>query len=251
MATVNSRASLKEWCLRSLGKPVLEVNVTDEQIDDRTDEALEFLQEFNSDLTLRTFLKHEVTATDVTNEYITLDPGIIFLTHVFPIRTAGANGSGLFDIQYQFMVNNIRDLTGYGSGLAYYEQMQQYVSMLQMKLSGTPQVTFTRSQNRLYIHGDFADQDLVAGDYIVAEVYAIVDPEAHVTVYNNIYLKKYLTALIKRQWGANLMKFEGIQLPGGIMLNGRQMFDDATAEIAEIEEKIRLEQEMPTDFMIG
>ena len=120
-----------------------------------------------------------------------------------------------------------------------------------MKLNGTPQVQFVRKQNRLYIFGDFADNDLEAGDYVVAEVYQIIDPDTHTSIYNDKWLKEYTTALIKRQWGQNLIKFEGMQLPGGVMLNGRQLFDDANTEIERLREVIRLEHELPPDFYMG
>jgi hypothetical protein len=120
-----------------------------------------------------------------------------------------------------------------------------------MKLNGTPQVQFSRRQNRLYIFGDFADGDIQAGEYIIAEVYQIVDPDTHTSVYNDMWLKEYTTSLIKQQWGQNLIKFEGMQLPGGVTLNGRQIYDDASGEIAQLRENIRLEHELPADFFVG
>jgi len=149
------------------------------------------------------------------------------------------------------MLNDIADLQNWAGDLAYYEQMQQYLSLLDMKLNGHPQVEFARRQNRLYIHGDFADSDIKEGDYIIAEVYQIVDPDTHTSVYDDIWLKEYSTALIKQQWGANLIKFEGMQLPGGVTLNGRQLFDDATQDIERLRERIRLEHELPPNFFVG
>jgi hypothetical protein len=149
------------------------------------------------------------------------------------------------------MLNDIADLQNFAGDLAYYEQMQQYLSLLDMKLNGTPQVQFSRRQNRLYIFGDFADGDIQAGEYIIAEVYQIVDPDTHTSVYNDMWLKEYTTSLIKQQWGQNLIKFEGMQLPGGVTLNGRQIYDDASGEIAQLRENIRLEHELPADFFVG
>jgi hypothetical protein len=120
-----------------------------------------------------------------------------------------------------------------------------------MKLNGHPQVQFARRQNRLYIFGDFADGDIKEGDYLVAEVYQTIDPETHTSVYNDKWLKEYATALIKQQWGQNLIKFEGMQLPGGVTLNGRQIFDDASNEIEKLRESIRMEHELPPDFFVG
>ena len=120
-----------------------------------------------------------------------------------------------------------------------------------MKLNGTPQVQFSRHQDRLYIFGDFADKDIKAGEYIVAEVYTILNPETHTSIYNDMWLKEYTTALIKQQWGMNLIKFEGVQLPGGVVLNGRQLYDDATTEIENLRQRIREEHEFPADFFVG
>jgi hypothetical protein len=120
-----------------------------------------------------------------------------------------------------------------------------------MKLNGHPQVQFARRQNRLYIFGDFVDKDIKAGDYIVAEVYTIIDPNTHTSVFNDMFVKEYTTALIKQQWGTNLIKFDGMQLPGGVVLNGRQIYDDATGEIERLRENLRLEQELPPDFFVG
>ena len=120
-----------------------------------------------------------------------------------------------------------------------------------MKLNGTPQVTFARRQNRLYVHGDFQDKDIKAGDYIVAEVYQTIDPQTHTSIYNDMFIKDYTTALIKQQWGANLIKFEGMQLPGGVSLNGRQIYEDATSDVEQLKERLRLEQELPPSFYVG
>ncbi len=120
-----------------------------------------------------------------------------------------------------------------------------------MKLNGHPQTQFARRQDRLYIFGDFADKDIKAGDFLVAEVYTKVDPDTHTSVYNDMFVKEYTTALIKQQWGMNLIKFEGMQLPGGVILNGRQIYDDATGEIERLRESMRLEQEVPPDFFVG
>ena len=149
------------------------------------------------------------------------------------------------------MLNDVADIQNFAGDLAYYEQMQQYLSILDMKLNGHPQTTFARHQDRLYIHGEFKDGDIKEGEYIVAEVYTVLDPDSHTTIYNDLWLKEYATALIKRQWGMNLLKFDGVQLPGGVLLNGRQLYDDATADIDRLRERIRSEFELPADFFMG
>ena len=251
MANPNSRATLIDYCKRRLGDPVIEINVDEDQLEDRVDEALQYYQEYHSDATLRTYLKHLVTADDVANEYISLSSDITFVSKMFPVSSSFNSSFNFFDIKYQMMLNDVADLQNFAGDLAYYEQMQQYLSLLDMKLNGTPQVQFSRKQNRLYIFGDFADKDIKAGEYIIAEVYKIVDPNAHTSIYNDMWLKEYTTALIKQQWGQNLIKFEGMQLPGGVMLNGRQIYDDAIGEIERLRDTIRLEHEMPPDFFVG
>ena len=251
MANPTSRATLIDYAKRRLGDPVIEINVDEDQVEDRVDEALQYYQEFHSDATVRTYLKHLITADDVTNEYISVANNVLFVSKMFPLTSSFQNSRNFFDIKYQMMLNDIADLMNFAGDLAYYEQMQQYLSLLDMKLNGHPQVQFSRKQNRLYIFGDFADNDIKAGDYIVAEIYSIVDPETHTSVYNDMFLKEYTTALIKQQWGMNLIKFEGMQLPGGVVLNGRQIYDDATGEIERLRENLRLEQELPPDFFVG
>ena len=251
MATPTSRVTLIEYCKRRLGDPVIEINVDDDQVEDRVDEALQYYQEYHSDATVRTYLKHQITATDVSNEYITLSNNILFVSKMFPLESSFNQSRNFFDIKYQMMLNDIADLMNFAGDLAYYEQMQQYLSLLDMKLNGHPQVQFARRQNRLYIFGDFADGDIKEGDFIVAEVYTIVDPSAHTSVFNDMFVKEYTTALIKQQWGTNLIKFEGMQLPGGVILNGRQIYDDATGEIEALRQRVRDEHELPPDFFVG
>ena len=251
MAAPTSRATLIEYCKRRLGDPVIEINVDDDQVEDRVDEALQYYQEYHSDATVRTYLKHQITATDVSNEYITLSSNILFVSKMFPLESSFNQSRNFFDIKYQMMLNDIADLMNFAGDLAYYEQMQQYLSLLDMKLNGVPQVQFARRQNRLYIFGDFTDGDIKEGDYIVAEVYTIVDPSAHTSVFNDMFVKEYTTALIKQQWGTNLIKFEGMQLPGGVILNGRQIYDDATGEIEALRQRVRDEHELPPDFFVG
>ena len=248
---VTSRATLIDYCKRKLGEPVIEINVDEDQVEDRIDEAIEYYQEYHSDATIKTYLKHQVTSSDVSNEYISLSSDIIHVAKLFPLTSTFAASRNFFDIKYQIMLNDMHNLATFLGDLSYYEQMQQYLSVLDMKLNGAPQVNFSRRQNRLYIFGDFADADIQADDYIIAEVYQIVDPETHTSVYNDKWLKEYATALIKQQWGQNLIKFEGMQLPGGVTLNGRQIFDDASNEIEKLRETIRMEHELPPDFFVG
>ena len=247
----NSRAKLIQYCKRRLGEPVIEVNVDEDQVEDRIDEALQYYREYHYDGTYRIFLKHLITAENVTNGYVQIMPSIVYVKRMLPIASVFGHSVNFFDIKYQMMLNDIADMNNFAGDLSYYEQLQQYLSILDMKLNGTPQIEFARKAERLYIFGDWADKDIKEGDHILLEVQAEVDPESHGKVYNDLWLKHYSTALIKEQWGLNLMKFEGMQLPGGVIINGRQLYDDAQGEIQALQEKLRLEFELPVDMMMG
>ena len=248
MAIPSTRQELIDYCLRSLGAPVLEVNVDEDQLEDRVDEALQYFQAYHSDAIIKTYVKHQITSTDVTNRYIPLTSQVGYITRLMPFGDK-AFSSGMFDVRYQTMLNDMFGLSMMGN-LQNYVQMQQYISLLDMTLNGMEQVRFNRHENRLHLDIDW-DTDVEVGDYIVVECYMIVDPAQFSSVYNDMWLKRYLTALIKRQWGANLIKFEGMVLPGGVQLNGRQMFDDANNEIEKLEEELRMNYEMPVDMFIG
>lgn len=250
MAPPASRQDLIDYCKRKLGDPVLEINVDEDQIEDRIDEALQYWQEYHFDATVRTFFKHQVTQTDINNEYIPIPTNILFVNKMFPISSAFGSSANFFDIKYQMMLNDIADLQNFAGDLAYYEQMQQYLSLLDMKLNGLPQIQWSRHEDRLYIHGDFQDGDLQINEYIILDVYQTVDT-TNTSIWNDWWLKEYSTQLIKQQWGTNLLKFEGVQLPGGVTFNGRQMFDDATAEIERLKERIHEDFSFPPPLMVG
>lgn len=251
MANPTSRQTLIDYCLRRLGDPVIEINVDIDQLEDRVDEAVQYWQEYHSDATYRTYVSHLVGDSDVTNEYVTVPNDVIYVSKLFRISSSFNTSFNFFDIKYQMMLNDIADMQNFAGDLAYYDQLNQYLSLLDMKLNGEPQTTYSRKMNRLYLHGDFNDKDVQAGDYIVYEAFKTVDTGAHTKVWNDMWLKEYTTALIKQQWGSNLIKFEGMQLPGGVTLNGRQIFEDALQEIEKLREKIRLDFEMPADFFVG
>jgi hypothetical protein len=246
MAKPNSRQTLIDYALRALGAPVIEINVDEDQVEDRVDEAMQFYQEYHSDSIVRNYRKHLVTAEDVTNGYVTVPDSMIFVNNIFPIG-ASTSQSGIFSVDYQMHFNDMYNLRSPG-GLIDYEMTKQYMAMIDLKVNGMSQrSSFSRHQNRLYVEGD----DLVEGIYIIVEGQEIIDPELFTTIYNDMLLKKYLVALIKRQWGANLIKFEGMVLPGGVTLNGRQIYDDAITDIEKIEETMQLTYEAPIDFFVG
>jgi hypothetical protein len=247
MAKPTTRATLQDYCLRNLGAPVIEINVDEDQLEDRTDEALQFYQEYHSDGVIREYLKHELTANDITNNYITVADSVTNVVRM--LKITGTTGSSLFDMGYHMRLNDIFMLQGLGAQTQEYIQSQQKLSLIDHRLNSEEHIRFSRHMNR--VHMDEGYGDLGAGDFIVLEVMSIIDPGTYADVFNDLYLKKYLTALIKRQWGANLMKFQDFQLPGGITLNGRQIYEDAIEEIQGLEEECRLIWAMPDNFLMG
>lgn len=257
MAQPNSRSTLIDYCLRRLGAPVLEINVDDEQLEDRLDDALQLYHEYHSEGAVRIYQPMTITADQISQFGINLAAAvettgyadrILNVSRVFPIDDA-TSSVNFFDIKYQMRLNDMSDLvTGIGE-LAYYEQLQQYLSMVDMKLTGTPQIDFNRHAQVLYLHGELG-QDLKEGDKILVELF-ISTSESLSKLYNDMFLKEYTTALIKKQWGENLIKFEGMQLPGGVTLNGRQIVDDANTEIEKLRERLYNEYDTPPHFFMG
>ena len=248
MAIPNSRQTLIDYCLRNLGEPVLEINVSEEQIEDRIDEALQFYQEYHSDAISPVFHKHQVTAQDIQNEYIEIPDAITVVTRIFSLAEVGTS-SGMFSAKYQIFLNDIFDLRFAGS-IANYVQTMQYLNTLDMVFNGEEQIRFNRHMGRLYIDTDWSTS-VQEGSYIIVEAYRIVDPNTFSKVYNDMFLKRYATALIKRNWGQNLSKFDGMQLPGGVQINAQRILEEANAEIIRIEEEMQLKYEYPPSFFIG
>jgi len=250
MAVVNTREKLIDYCKRRLGDPVIEINVDEDQIEDRIDEALQLYREYHSDGSYRSFLKHQVTSTDVANGYISVSNNVLTVNRLFPV-TSTSTGTDMFSVQYQMRLNDMYFLNSFMGDLAYYHQMQQYLSLIDITLSGQPQIDFSRAQGRLYIPSDLTDGTINIGDYIIAETITAIDPTQATNIYNDRWLKEYATALIKQQWGQNLIKFDGMQLPGGVTINARQIYEDAQVDIDKLRDELRLEHEMPIDFYVG
>ena len=252
---ITSRSLLKEYCLRRLGHPVIEINVDEEQCDDRLDDALEFFAEYHFDGVEKVFLKHEVTADDITNEWIPMtDPEspvggpVISVRRVLPVANFNAFQTGFFNEEFQLRLNDLNTFTG--SSLINWSMSLSNFSMVDYLFTVNPTVLFNRRQNKLFIETDWVNK-FDADDYLIIECYRILDPTTNVEVYNDLFLKKYCTALIKRQWGENLKKFEGVQLPGGVTLNGKTIYDEAVDEITKIEEEMNLKWELPPDGFYG
>jgi len=240
MAIPSTRSELKEYALRKLGKPVIEINVDDDQLEDRVDEALKYYQDYHFDGTERTFLKHAVTAEDKTNSYITItDSKTIGIVNIFDIGDATSTNN-LFNIKYQISLNDLYDLSRYDL-VPYFMNMMNLRHIEEM-LVGKQPIRYNRHQNILHIDMDWAKVSV--GDYMIAEVYKVIDPETYTDVYGDRWLLRYVTALVKIQWGSNLSKFVGMQLPGGVQFNGEQILQQG------IEEKNHLEEEMISSFSL-
>ena len=239
MATPTSKAELKEYCLRRLGKPVIEINIDDDQMDDRIDEAILFYQDYHFDGTLKTFLKHQVTETDKTNEYITVGNDYIGIINVFDIGDATSTNN-LFNVRYQIALNDLYDLSRYD--LVPYFMNFQNIRFIEEMLVGKQPLRYNRHQNRLHIDMDWGK--VTADDYIIAEGYQKINPDTYTDVYNDRWLQRYVTCLFKIQWGSNLTKFTGMQLPGGVQFNGEQILQQG------LDEKQRLEEEMISSYSL-
>lgn len=252
MATPNTRDELIDYCLRALGSPVLEINVADEQLEDRVDEALQWFREYHPDGKRRFYIQHQMTQTDIDNGYVDLSTDILTVVRMFRVDNVTAS-TNFFDIKYQMMLNDITDLNNYAGDIAYYEQMQQHLSLLDMKLSGEPQITFDRQGSRVHFY--HSKEDFTVGHYVIFEAYGDLDPASGSSdlnsLWNHKFLKQYTTSLIKKQWGQNMSKFEGMTLPGGVTISGRQILEDANTEIEQIMVKFREEEDIGPMFFVG
>jgi len=247
MAIPASREQLKDWCLRQLGFPVIEINVDDDQVEDRIDEALQYFQDFHFDGVERWYLKHQVTAQNIADKYIPITDNIIGINRIFPVGSTNASVN-MFDLRYQLRLHELYDFTS--TSYVNYTLTMQHIRTLDMLFSGETPIRFNRHSNKLYIDWDW-NYDIQPGEWIVIEGFIILDPNTYTDVYNDRMLKKLATAYIKKQWGNNMKKFAGMQLPGGIQMNGQAIYEEAVAEIKEVEDLIRDTYEEPPQFLVG
>lgn len=251
-----SREELIDYCLRALGHPVVEVNIDEEQLDDRIDEALQWFRENHPDGSKRYYLKHQLTQTDIDNQYVDFgdDLDLTAVVRMVPVSLGGV-GSGWFSDAWQVMAHTVTDFSNSSilGDLAHYEQIQQHLSLLDMKLGGQPQITFDRQYNRINLY--VSKTHLQVDDFVLFEVYGIRNPDNSINEYNSLwnhkFLKEYATALIKRQWGTNLIKFDGMTLPGGVTVNARLIYEDSLADIDRLMEKFRNEEDEGPMFFMG
>jgi hypothetical protein len=235
MATPSTRQEFKEYCLRKLGHPVIEINVSDEQIEDRIDEALAFWRDYHYDGAQMIYLKHQLTEEDIERKYVEVPENILGVTRIFDLSSSISTGTGMFNVQYQFVLNNLEDITGYN--IQHYYMAMSHLTFLQEILVGRPLIRYNRHVNRVYL--DVSKGILNPGSYIIIEGYDIIDGETYSDVWNDRWLQNYATVLIKEQWGGNLTKFTNMQLVGGVQFNGEQILSEAKADRKEMEESAK------------
>jgi len=281
MAKPSTRQELIDYCLRRLGAPVLEINVDDDQIDDLVDDAFQYFQERHFDGVERMYLKYEIQQSDIdrgrasgtsgvgivttsatstnidgygtttsnfyeNSNFIQIPDSVVGIEKVFKFDTSSISG-GMFSIKYQLFLN---DLYYFNSvELLQYSMTKSYLEDIDFLLTTDKQVRYNKRQDRLYLDIDWNQQS--AGNFLVIDCYRILDPSDYSGVYNDSFVKKYLTSLIKRQWGQNLIKFRGVKLPGGIELNGREIYEDAERELDQLKQTMMLEHELPPLDLIG
>lgn len=281
MAKPASRTDLVNYCKRQLGAPVLEINIADEQVDDLVDDALQIFHERDYDGVSQTFLKYKLTQEDIdrgrarggsvttgittttatttiNNQTITFDyeensnylqvpPEVLGVNKIFKFDGSNTVTNNMFSVKYQLFLN---DIYYWGSTeILTYAMTKRYLEDIDFALSTEKMIRFNQRSDRLYLDIDWGSA--TKDDYIIIDCYRLLDPDTHTRVWNDSFLKRYLTALMKRQWGQNLIKFQGVKLPGGIELNGRQIYDDAERELQIIREQMSNTYELPPYDMIG
>lgn len=243
-----TREEFKSYCLRRLGSDVLQINVSDAQLEDRIDDALQYWNEFHADGAVELYLQHQITSTDIANEYIPLGNEISYVSHVYPIdqRHGIAN---FFDIEYQLHLNDLFNLS-FSGGLSTYVQTRSYLDMLNDVFHGRNHYQYSRYDQKLYININW-ETEVYEGDYIIVKCWRFVDPETAAKAYNDRWLKAYGTALIQKQWGLNLSKFDGVELLGGVTMNGERIYQQAEDEIEKLEEEMMSRYQDPIDFFVA
>lgn len=248
MAVPTTRAEFITYCLRKLGAPVIEINVDQNQIEDRVDEALQYYWDYHFDGSDKEYYKHIITQEDVDNRYITLPENIMGVVKIFPFSNTIISPSDyLFDVRYQIALNDLHSISS--TTLVPYYQNLQHISLISEILIGETPIRYNRHMNRLYIDSNW--KRLGVGKYLIVEAYKVVDPDLYADVWKDRWLQKYCTALIKENWGTNLTKFSGMSLPGGVQFNGERILSDAQAEIAKLEEQMSNSYSLPALDMFG
>tara|TARA_B100000902_G_C27236169_1_gene877537 strand:- start:453 stop:1268 length:816 start_codon:yes stop_codon:yes gene_type:complete len=271
MAIPTTKATFKSYCLRALGFGVIDINVSDDQADDRIDEALQYFAQYHYDGIEKMYLKYQITADDITRatsnatttatdsvdtsitasfsegkNFIPMPSAVVSVLNIFPFDDQATNN--MFDIRYQLRLNDLYDFSS--TSIIHYQMTMQQLDFLSHILVGEKPIRFNQHQNRLYIDMDWTN-DVSAGEFLIIECYRKIDPTTYTDIFDDIYLKRYATALIKKQWGANLSKFNGVAMLGGVTMNGETIYSQAIEELNKLEEQIQLSFETPIDYMVG
>lgn len=247
MAVPTTRAEFKQYCLRKLGAPVIEINVDDDQLEDRIDEALRYYWDYHFDGSQMVYYKHQITAQDRINKYIILPENIIGAVSIFSIADPSVRADDLFNIRYQIALNDLYTLTSV-SMVPYYMVMEHLALITEM-LVGKQPIRYNRHQNKLYIDMDW--NSLRDGEFILVQAYEVVDPTLFSDVWADRWLQNYTTQKFKYQWGTNLTKFTGLQLPGGVQFNGEKILDDAERTLDKMEQEMISSYSLPVMDMTG
>jgi len=274
MAQPNTRQTLISYAKRALGHPVIEINVDDDQLEDRLDEALQYFAQYHYDGVKRTYLKYKytqadkdrITGADTTevasktygdsttvtstwqesNSYIVVPETVLSVVNIFPFSNKG--NLNLFDVRYQLRLNDLYDFSS--TSVINYDVVLRHLDFLDHILVGEKPLRYNQLDNRLYIDMDWTN-DLDVDEYLIIDCYRKLDPSVYTDVFDDMYLKRYATALIKKQWGANLSKFNGVQMLGGVTMNGETIYQQALDEITKLEEEMKLGFELPVNYMVG
>jgi hypothetical protein len=246
MATPTSNTDFKEFCLRKLGKGVIEINVSNAQVDDRVDEAVNFYQDYHFDGTERVFYKKQITQDDKDNKYITLPDNIIGAVNLFDIGDATSTNN-LFNIRYQIALNDLYSLTS--QSLVPYYMAFQHLELYEQILVGKQPIRYNRHRNQFHIDMDW--NKIAVGEYLIVEAYQVIDPDTYSKMYGDYWLQRYATALIKIQWGENLKKFQGMQMPGGMIMDGMSIYNEGIRDKEQLEMEMRTSYSLPAADMIG
>ena len=268
MAKPTSKSELKEYALRRLGKPVLEINVSDDQCDDAIDYTLQKFQQFHYDGAERVYLKHKITQADLdrakdtndttttstagnstwteSNTYIEIPQHILSIEGIFSFTDKGT--ANIFDIRYQMRLNDLYDFTS--TQFYHYYMIQQHLGTIDFLLEGIKPTRYVATQDKLYLDMDW-QADVLLDQYFVIKCWRALDPTTWTEIYDNMWVKDYVSAKIKKQWGANMTKFQNVQMPGGVTLNGEMIYNDAVQELKDLDEQLRQQWETPPLDMIG
>lgn len=250
---ITGKQSLIDYTLRALGEPVMQINVTEEQLSDRLDDTLQKFKEFHYNGTQRMYISHKLTSQDIVNKYISVPDNVIGIIRVFSMVEGAASGmttgdSGLFSVQYQIRLGDLWNIST--GSMAYYESLMQNMSLLDQTFNGVPLFRYTQIVNKLYIDG-FWGANLTEGMYVAFECFVTTDPDEYNKIWDQIWVKEYYKNLVQRQWGVNLKKFGNITLIGGVTINGQQLYDEAMQEIERLEDELVTTWQLPVEFYVG